>query len=340
MTNRLELNWKLDGFVDEQRYYCSETPIDLDNLPVPKAILAGDARSHVEMGLTIGKYYHIGISAYKNGIEKFSEFRRILFGKAWSPHNLANTPKIWLNSENVIKDTANRISQLTDVSGNSLHFSQSNNDNKPVLHRDTAINHDVVRFDGVNDFLSVVSVNAANLFKNVSSAFIFCVVKRRGAVGNGGIFYAPNGTSAGLSRINLNMQSNNVQFSTRRQDADSTDNLLSVVSSSDYQIVAASVNYDTGVKKIYSNSTLTEKSVTIGRTSDTSGHNQTIRVGVASIYDTGGALNMDLLDIIVTSNLNVTDADRQKLEGWAAHKYGLTGNLPTDHPYKMLVPTI
>ena len=37
MTNRLELNWELDGVVDEQRYYCSETPIDPLNLPVPKA---------------------------------------------------------------------------------------------------------------------------------------------------------------------------------------------------------------------------------------------------------------------------------------------------------------
>ena len=38
MTNRLELSWKLDGFIGEQRYYCSETPIDVNNLPVPKAI--------------------------------------------------------------------------------------------------------------------------------------------------------------------------------------------------------------------------------------------------------------------------------------------------------------
>lgn len=44
MTNRLELNWSLDGFVDEQRYYCSETPIDSENLPAPKVILDGEAR--------------------------------------------------------------------------------------------------------------------------------------------------------------------------------------------------------------------------------------------------------------------------------------------------------
>lgn len=33
MTNRLEINWKLDGDIDEQRYYCSETPIGCFLLP-------------------------------------------------------------------------------------------------------------------------------------------------------------------------------------------------------------------------------------------------------------------------------------------------------------------
>ena len=54
-VNRLELTWKLDGFVDEQRYYCSETPIDVNAPPAPVAVLAGDVRSHTESGLTEGK---------------------------------------------------------------------------------------------------------------------------------------------------------------------------------------------------------------------------------------------------------------------------------------------
>ncbi len=48
MTNRLELNWKLDGFADEQRYYCSESPIDINNLPLPKAVIAGNVRTYVD----------------------------------------------------------------------------------------------------------------------------------------------------------------------------------------------------------------------------------------------------------------------------------------------------
>ncbi|MFH7808762.1 LamG-like jellyroll fold domain-containing protein [Acinetobacter sp. BSP-153] len=72
MTNRLELNWKLDGFVDEQRYYCSETPIDLLNLPPPKAILASDVRAYVDTDID-EKRYHLLLSSVKNSVEKFGE---------------------------------------------------------------------------------------------------------------------------------------------------------------------------------------------------------------------------------------------------------------------------
>ena len=36
---------------------------------------------------------------------------------------------------------------------------------------------------------------------------------------------------------------------------------------------------------------------------------------------------------------NATTTERQKLEGYLAHKWGLTANLPIDHPYKLVGPT-
>lgn len=73
MTNRLELNWKLDGFVDEQRYYCSETPIDINSLPSPKVVLAGDVRMHVDTNIEVGKTYYVAIGSVKSGVEKLSD---------------------------------------------------------------------------------------------------------------------------------------------------------------------------------------------------------------------------------------------------------------------------
>lgn len=73
MTNRLELNWKLDGFVDEQHYYCSETPIDTNNLPTPKMIFAGDIRAYTDTAIEVGKTYYVRVGSIKNGSEKFSQ---------------------------------------------------------------------------------------------------------------------------------------------------------------------------------------------------------------------------------------------------------------------------
>lgn len=73
MTNRIELNWKLDYLVDEQRYYCSETPIDPINLPTAKAVLAGDVRSYIDTAIEVGKTYFVRVGSVKNGVEKISD---------------------------------------------------------------------------------------------------------------------------------------------------------------------------------------------------------------------------------------------------------------------------
>ena len=73
MANRLELNWKLEGGVDEQRYYCSETPINIENPPTPKKILSVDVRSYVDTDIDYNQTYFVRVSSVKNGIEKFSD---------------------------------------------------------------------------------------------------------------------------------------------------------------------------------------------------------------------------------------------------------------------------
>ena len=80
MTNRLELNWKVDGFVDEQRYYCSETPIDLNNLPVPKVIIAEDARTYTDTAIEVGKTYYVAVGSVKGSIEKVSQVIKVVAG--------------------------------------------------------------------------------------------------------------------------------------------------------------------------------------------------------------------------------------------------------------------
>lgn len=72
MTDRLEVNWDLDGYVNEQRYYCSLTTMDTNSMPAPKAILAGDVRTYTDTEIEAEKKYYVRVGSVKSGIEKIS----------------------------------------------------------------------------------------------------------------------------------------------------------------------------------------------------------------------------------------------------------------------------
>lgn len=78
--------------------------------------------------------------------------------------------------------------------------------------------------------------------------------------------------------------------------------------------------------------------------------NGTVFTGTPSVTFTGQVANArftilgpslgfvgSLNELVVCKNY-LSDADRQKLEGYLAHKWGLTANLPSDHPYKTVTP--
>lgn len=151
MTNRLELNWSLDGIVDEQRYYCSETPIDPEDLPAPKAVLAGDVRAHVDTSVSVDKVYYALIGSVKNSIEKLSPQVRVstsrltksikaLFSASekGSAYNFQDISTLWQDVEATIPVTAvdQFIARVDDISGNGNHLIQANAVKRPQLKQD------------------------------------------------------------------------------------------------------------------------------------------------------------------------------------------------------------
>lgn len=78
MTNRLEISWNLNGFVDEQRYYCSLAPINIESPPAAKVLLSGTVRTHTDTDVESDKTYYVCVSAVKNGIERFGEVKAIV----------------------------------------------------------------------------------------------------------------------------------------------------------------------------------------------------------------------------------------------------------------------
>jgi Immunoglobulin domain/PA14 domain len=56
--------------------------------------------------------------------------------------------------------------------------------------------------------------------------------------------------------------------------------------------------------------------------------------------DGGGSYQNATFGEFIVINGTVSTADRQKLEGYLAHKWGMTANLPAIHPYKSVAPSI
>lgn len=125
-TNRLELNWNLDGFIDEQRYYCAETSIDPINLPAPKIVLQSDVRTYVDTNIELGKTYHVCVSSVRGGTEKLSQFI-----------------KMYAFNQSLFKINSNFEFDLTDKTGKVW-----------TKYGNAQISSNMLQLDGNGDFLT------------------------------------------------------------------------------------------------------------------------------------------------------------------------------------------
>jgi hypothetical protein len=53
----------------------------------------------------------------------------------------------------------------------------------------------------------------------------------------------------------------------------------------------------------------------------------------------GRGIEFLLAEMIMVTGSSFSDADRQRVEGYLAHKWGLTADLASNHPYKSSAPT-
>lgn len=137
MTNRLELNWELDGFVDEQRYYCSETQIDPENLLLPKAVLDAQARAYTDTEIEVGKTYYVCISSVKNGIEKLSQQKLVSTKQSYVNAFLStDSVLVFGSNQQLMADSINGGLTIGSLSQNTSNVFQLTD--SPILENFTA----------------------------------------------------------------------------------------------------------------------------------------------------------------------------------------------------------
>lgn len=311
----------------------------LDQQPV-QIVTGLTSKEYSIPGLTKGQKYLISVGAEKNGYEKISTEQVFLAGTPWTPENLTNAVKLWVSSDSIVADSSNRISQLTDKSGNNYHFSQSNNNYKPVLA--VVDGNTVIRFDGSNDYMN--SSLGLGLTANTNKLWSFAVFKLNAVPSSatGAVFAAKQGGARETNRFSstITVAGRSADYFGRADTgASGSHGYPHLFVAGDYVMTYVALDHSTAESIINVNGAGDNIIATGLGTGVTSNSTSTYHIIGAGRSDRE-YLNFDLIDLMVSSGSLPTSNELDRLFGWAAHKYGLTDNLPLDHPFKTLTPTL
>jgi hypothetical protein len=267
----------------------------------------------------------------------------------WTPLDMSVVPQIYLDAQDsVVTDVSGFASAISNLGamGSNGNFSQATAGNRPSILSAELGGKRVLRFDGTNDVLTASTSEALALFRNVPAAWVFSVHKKRSTDGSPTsriYFYSLNGSGGWRTLITCGDtttgSANKITLHATRLDGQSLAKLEAPsATSGSYFLSLSSINFATREAILRQNGTQVAANATLttgtGNTSDTAASGA---LGFGG-FSTGVSTSDVDVAALVVGNTQPTLTEFQKLEGWAAHKYGLTASLPGGHPYKTTPP--
>lgn len=244
----------------------------------------------------------------------------------WTPSDLdSGTLTAWYKADSISGSDGDPVSSWSDSSGNGNDLSQGTGTRQPTLQTEELNSLSVVRFDGSNDIVSDGDI--ADLDVGTGDIWLACVLK-----------------STDTSALQNFFEKGPTDFGLRTTAAGVLQMVLGSVSNIPTQS-AGNWSRTAFVLVTASRVSSTCNGFVNGSASDTTGTTNTASISNSSVLDIGargpgaGAMDGDIAEVLV-GGATLTDTNRQLIEGYLAHRYGLSGNLPSDHPYKNFAPTI
>ena len=254
-----------------------------------------------------------------------------LFGgpKLWRPDELGASLALWLDAEDTSTITLNgsTVSQWNDKSGNGRNATQATAVNQPTYSASGINGKPMVQGDNSNDILIGSFV--------VPRTSDFTTVLVGSGLGSGDcLFDFYNAADSTVSRItNLNAvfaRFNGAANTTLNVTAQSRS--VPVIAAATHTNSAASLRFDQyidGVQSVDFPADVTSAAFPSGNFDS---------YAILDDNTGGNAWGGGIGEYVVATG--ITTADRQKLEGYLAWKWGLEANLPAGHPYKSTPPTV
>lgn len=342
-NNVVRLEFAQFGHFTKFKVFRSPEPMVPGSMPEP---IADNLKTmfFVDTAVPDGdNYYRVEVE--RDGEFILSEEMFIRVTNEWSPDSILNLAKVRFNPSDATIQEGKVISWKDTLS--DLEFIAPTEASKPSVSLGQLVNEPLIHFNGTGNFMRATGPTAGNIFrKSAYASFIGVIGSENASTVNTAILYGGNGSN-GSSRFNIGLGDSSgggFRLSSRRLDGDATVtrkapfvaglNLLEFTR--DWGGGKSIIQVNGGVPTTFTENTL-------GETSDTSGQYNTLTLACASAeINNPPAPLFEAMDMgewyIFSSALELVV--KKKLEGYLAHKYSLTENLPDNHPYKWVKPIV
>jgi hypothetical protein len=244
----------------------------------------------------------------------------------WNPSMISTA--LWLDAADAstVTTESGAVSQWNDKSGNGRHVSQASSGSRPTFNATGQNSKGIINFNGTSSFLERVQTDLSTNWT--------CVIAAKNNITTGfPVFVGQSSTTLTNPRWQLDRGDTSARM-IRRNDAGAIQ-LPSQGTHTASAFIQAGTNDGSLIGVSLNGAALTTAAAVTGTFT-------TNRLTVGALYAGSGSatafLNGSMFEVVYAPSMLAT-LDRQKLEGYLAHKWGLTANLPSDHPYKTVGPT-
>ncbi len=240
----------------------------------------------------------------------------------WTPAEITTT--VWLDAADsgTITESLGEVSQWNDKSGNSLHAEQATGSAQPTIVPSSLNGMAAIEFDGSNDFMALPVHN----FGNETSLYM---VARAHTLSGDRTILNRQAASSSDKAVYQHYVSSSGSLKEWRSGAETGDSTIAANGWFMFGEVQAASN---SVECWLAGLPLATGTSEIGWPGST-----TLHIGKAQSNGALGWFSGDIAEIVIIQGA-ATDAERQKVEGYLAWKWGMEADLPLGHPYENEAP--
>jgi hypothetical protein len=245
----------------------------------------------------------------------------------WTPSNYSTSADValWLKSDTGVTVTGTAVSAWADQSSYSNNASQSSGANQPVQVISSINGINSIQFDGSSKFMDIADSASLDLNSTGISFFIFCKPTPSTLPPSSAYCFILKDGTYGI-RMNMDGDSNsNPSFDNFSAVETGTTN---AISGNNWQIIEGSKG-----DAFYVNAS------NAGAYANSPGADNSNGLKLGNAGSGGQYFSGEIAEIILLKGA-VSSGERQKIEGYLAHKYGVQSLLPRTHPYRYNSPTV